>query len=363
MTIPLNIAYFISPHGFGHAARASAVMSAIHRANPAVEFEIFTRVPSWFFANSLPAPFRYHSLLTDIGLVQHNSLRENLPATIERLGQMLPFASELIDPLARQVTATGCRMLLCDIAPMGVAVAAATGIPSVLVENFTWDWIYDGYTGYNGALQPHIEYLRGIFAAADYHIQTEPVCAPHAVDLTTAPVSRLIREPAAVVRRKLNIPAEANVVMMTMGGIAWDYTFLSQLARFPDIYFLLAGDQPELKSPPPNLRLLATNSAIFHPDLINAADVVIGKVGYSTLAEIYQAGAVYGYIARPEFRESPYLVRYIQENMSGLALAEADFLDGNWLRRLPDLLSLPRAVPPGYNGADEIARFVIDLLK
>ena len=36
------LAYFISPHGFGHAARAAAVMSALHTQDPALQFEIFT---------------------------------------------------------------------------------------------------------------------------------------------------------------------------------------------------------------------------------------------------------------------------------------------------------------------------------
>ena len=44
-----RIAYFISPHGFGHAARAAAVMQAISDTDAAVGFEIFTTVPSWFF--------------------------------------------------------------------------------------------------------------------------------------------------------------------------------------------------------------------------------------------------------------------------------------------------------------------------
>jgi len=31
-----RIAFFISPHGYGHAARAAAVMEALHRLDPEV---------------------------------------------------------------------------------------------------------------------------------------------------------------------------------------------------------------------------------------------------------------------------------------------------------------------------------------
>jgi hypothetical protein len=165
------IACFISPHGYGHAARAAAVMEALRALDPAFQFEIYTQVPEWFFQNSLSGAFRYHALLTDVGLTQKNSLVEDLPATLARLSQLFPFDRTVIQTLAEQVVAQGCRLVLCDIAPMGIAVAQAAGLPSLLVENFTWDWIYEGYPAYRQPLQPYIDYLRELFAAADYHIQ------------------------------------------------------------------------------------------------------------------------------------------------------------------------------------------------
>ncbi|HYQ61402.1 MAG TPA: hypothetical protein VEP29_10130, partial [Desulfatiglandales bacterium] len=54
-----RIACFISPHGYGHAARATAVMEALHHLDPEKEFEIFTEVPEWFFHHSLSGAFTY----------------------------------------------------------------------------------------------------------------------------------------------------------------------------------------------------------------------------------------------------------------------------------------------------------------
>ena len=63
-----SIAYFVSPHGFGHAARAAAVMSALRRRRPDLELHVFTTVPRWFFDDSLGAvPFSYYPLATDVG--------------------------------------------------------------------------------------------------------------------------------------------------------------------------------------------------------------------------------------------------------------------------------------------------------
>jgi predicted glycosyltransferase len=112
-----------------------------------------------------------------------------------------------------------------------------------------------------------------------------------------------------------------------------------------------------------NLRLLPNRSDFFHPDLINASDAVIGKAGYSTIAEVYHAGVPFGYVTRSQFRESEALADYIKGNLNGIALGEDGFQDGDWIRYLPDLVSLPRIQRSGLNGAVHVARFIGALLN
>lgn len=363
--MPASIAYFISPHGFGHAARSAAIMAAIHRQQPQLRFEIFTRVPQWFFADSLPGPYSYHPLLTDIGLAQTNSLHENIDATRQRLNDFLPFDAVRLEQLAGQLHQLNCRLIICDIAPLGVAVAQTAGLPSILIENFTWDWIYRGYlSALDGGQRPqweqHIAYLHGWFEQADFRIQAEPVCVPSpAASLTTRPISRQPRTPPEEVRRQLRLPVDAPIVIITMGGVAWQYTFCDRLQTATDYFFIVpnGGEKPERRG---NLILLPTHSSFFHPDLMNAADAVITKVGYSSLAEVYRSGAPLGYIPRPQFPESPVLVDYIRQNMPGLPITEAEFVSGDWLTHLPDLLAQPRIQQNTVNGAEQAAEFIIN---
>jgi len=355
-----RIAYFISSHGYGHAARASAVMAALHELEPELRFEIFTQVPEWFFHDSLSGPFGYHSLLTDIGLAQKNSLVEDLPATVQRLQKFLPFDAPRLDRLAGQVRALNCRLILCDIAPLGIAAGQAAGLPAVLIENFTWDWIYQGYLPQEERLTGPIAYLQQVFGAANARIQTEPVCQPVArADLSVPPISRRVRTPAGRVRARLGLAEQARVVLITMGGVAWEYTFLEQLQEQVGVYFLVPNGSRQVERHG-NLILFPGDSDFYHPDLINAADLVIGKAGYSTIAEVYQAGVPLGYVARSRFRESPVLVDYIQTHMHGLPISESEFANGRWLARLPALLAMPRLSRDDTAGAKQVARFVLD---
>ncbi|MCB0166391.1 MAG: hypothetical protein KDI79_19330, partial [Anaerolineae bacterium] len=347
-----------SPHGFGHAARASAVMTALQRQCDQFHFEIFTKMPPWFYADSGVANFAYHELLTDIGMVQKNALVEDVHQTVEALDNLLPFAPQLIDRLAGQLVETGCRLVVCDIAPLGIAVAKAAGIPSVLIENFTWDWIYEVYIEQAPEIAAHAAYLKTLFDSADYHLQTEPICRRQPVDLTVGPISRVTRAPIGQVRAQLGVPETAKMVVLSMGGTFWDYSFLEKIDPQEAIYFVVAGSQPLEQQE----RLISLPLGTYHPDLVNAADAVIGKVGYSTLAEIYQAGVSFGYIARSTFRESPFLVDFVEANMPCVQFDESQLLNGSWVSQLPHLLALPRTERQSANSADEVARFIGSLL-
>lgn len=355
------IAYFISSHGFGHAARAAAVMQAVSEIDASVHFEIFTTVPSWFFQDSLTASFTYHCLLTDIGLVQKTAFQADLNQTIRSLDEFIPISASLVAEISTTLKKLNCILIICEISPMGILVGKEAEIFSVLVENFTWDWIYQQYASTDKRFNRHIDYLQSVFDAADYHIQTDPVCSRNSVDLLTAPVSRKGRAPADKIRKDLDLPSVSKMVLITTGGIPQSYNFVEKLRPLREISFVMPGAGPEL-SIQNNVITLPHHSAFYHPDLVNASDAVVGKIGYSTLAEVYHAGVPFGYVARSNFRESASMVEFIQKQMSGMAVDESDFSNGNWIAQIKDLLNLPRMQPGDVNGADQIGSFIAGIV-
>jgi UDP-N-acetylglucosamine:LPS N-acetylglucosamine transferase len=245
---------------------------------------------------------------------------------------------------------------------MGIVVAEVAGIPSILVENFTWDWIYQPHAEAYGGMRPHIRYLYDRFSSADYRIQTEPLCAVRPAALTTAPVYRKPLACAAATRSRLGVSSDASIVMLTMGGIPGQYPFVQQLMAYPDLVFVIPGGAAE-RQQQGNVILLPHRSEFFHPDLVYAADAVVGKVGYSTVSEVYAAGIPFGYILREDFREAPALAAYIEQHMPGLQIEQKRFNNGQWLTCLPQLLALPRVTRHGPNGADQVAEFVLSLCQ
>ncbi len=157
------------------------------------------------------------------------------------------------------------------------------------------------------------------------------------------------------------------MVLVTMGGILTEYPFLEKLASSTDMRFLipggtgLAADGSAGYQQRGSLVLIPHHSSFFHPDLVQASDAVVGKLGYSTLAEAYSAGLPFAYIPRTGFRESEEMSQYARAAMDAVELPEARFFDGAWLDLLPALLARPRRQPAGPKGADQITDFLLAL--
>jgi hypothetical protein len=354
------LAFFVTPHGFGHAARACSVIDALYSLNPGLKFLVISIVPEWFFASSLSAPFKYFAWVTDIGLVQSGPLHENIPQTIKKLDSFFPIKQTLVKDAIRLLENESCDLIVNDISPLGIAVGHEAGIPSLLIENFTWDWIYSGYE-HNG-FGRHIRYLNEIYARVDYHIAAEPVCLERNVDLTCNPVCRPYRTENRVTRSSLGVGEQDKIVLITMGGIRDEFKNLDLAKEFSDLVFIIPGSR-EIMERQNNIIFLPFRSRYYHPDLIEACNVVVGKVGYSTLAEVYQSGKPFGYIPRDGFRESDKLVSYIKSKMAGLVISEDEFRNGHWLDSLEELLKLAKIERKGPSGAGQAATFIQHLLR
>lgn len=362
----VHAAYFISPHGFGHAARACAIMEALQLLIPNIHFDIYTQVPAWFFKQSNGLNFTYHSLLTDVGLYQLGPMQHDLPKTLDALTSFIGLCqSSQVDDIGSEIQKNKCKLIISDISPLGIIVARNAGIASVLVQNFTWDWLYQPYTALYPEFETIIDWFEGIYSSCSHIIRTTPFChMPHYAQkaaLTTQPVSRTFRVSRQETRRALGCPENAKLITYTMGGIESNAPVLEGLARNPDFYLLEPGRGDSLIHEN-NLIILPRQSSFHHPDIINASDLIIGKLGYSTLAETYYAGIPFWYLPRDDFRESTSLADFANRDMHGVAVPPDVLRNNVWLDRLTQSTAQPRIQRQHENGASQAATYIAHLL-
>ena len=81
------------------------------------------------------------------------------------------------------------------------------------------------------------------------------------------------------------------------------------------------------------------------PDLVAAADVILGKIGYGTASESLACGVPLVFVRRDHFNEEPFLRRYLEVHECAVEMARRDFFAGHWrpaLERASQLRPAPR---------------------
>ncbi len=355
----LSALFVVSPHGFGHAARASAVIEALVGLVPGLRVDIATTVPEWFFTDALPAEIdlRLHPVEVDVGLVQRGPFDEDAAATAARLENVIGCRWEGVGRLAADLGHLRPKVIVADIAPLGLGLAARMGVPAVLLENFTWDFIYRAYGSELGAWA---ERLAPVSAAATLRIQAEPFCEPAAGALRVPPVARRRRSPRGEVRRRLGIPPDRPMVLVSMGGVPGLPREIERLRSQRRAVVVVPGGAPSIERSQ-GLIPLPHRSVHFHPDLVRDADLVVGKLGYSTVAETWTAGVPFAYVARDRFPESAPVSGWVEREMSATRIDRDELESGGWMARLEELLALPR-MPEQVGGAAEAAAAIAGLM-
>ncbi|MFP6899949.1 MAG: hypothetical protein VCA36_03335, partial [Opitutales bacterium] len=110
-----EVAFFVTSHGFGHAARACAVAEALLAVRPGTRFAFYTEAPRWFFEDSLSSACVHRHCQTDVGLVQDTPFQHDLGKTLNSLSKFFPFNEEKISRLADELSDAGCRLVVCDV--------------------------------------------------------------------------------------------------------------------------------------------------------------------------------------------------------------------------------------------------------
>jgi len=257
--------------------------------------------------------------------------------------------------------------VLADISPLGLAAAEAAGLPSVLVESFTWGWMYAAYFAREPRLRPLAAALAERFARATLRLRARPVCPPAWDDpvasqrvLEVPPIARARTRSRETVRRDLGLDPARPLVLLTMGGVSWRFAALERLGDRPHLDFVVLAGVPAIERRA-NVLLLPDRSPIPGCDLVGSADAVVGKLGYSTVVEAWSAGTAYAFVRREVFPESPVLEAFVRATLPAVEIPLGDLERGEWPSAVEALLERPRAEPRAADGAGQVAEAILRL--
>ena len=334
-------------------------MEALAAQDPRIHFEIFSGTPEWLFRDAGLSNFRYHAGAVDVGLVQRGPMEHDLTASVKNIYDYLESIPTRSEALSAELKKLGIDAVIADISPLGIITGKKAGLPVFLFENFTWDWIYEIYVDLCPEFAQINSQLKEIFSQADFRMQSEPLCDPiPEADIQIPPASRKPHHTAADFRKSLGIPDSHRIGLISMGGIPENLDFAVGSHIPENLTLLLPGTFSKTEKIG-NKILLPHHSGYYHPDMIHAADFLIGKAGYSTIAEVCASGAAYGFISREYFRESEITADFLRRRPNTLEIDLTRFEAFTLAEEIEQLLTLGKTAPQFPNGSDIAAEFIL----
>jgi L-arabinokinase len=325
----MRVALVCSAHGYGHTTRQLAVGRALRDrgATPV----LFSSAPRGLVDEWLPGA-ELHSCAVDVGIVQRDSVYEDVAATAAALGESC--AAERVDALAQLLAS--CDRAVVDVAPAALEACRRAGVPCAAVGNFDWAWIYEHYPPLRGPAQQ----LRQWQAP---HVGASLWPGP---GLTGFRATRQLGLLARVGRPVLP-PASVARVLVSFGGFGLE-GLDALLPRLAGVRWVLASHGPTLKRPD-----VERVEGVAYPDLVASVDLVLSKPGYGILGEALATGTRMLWLPRGAFPEAPALIETLQAH--GGCIVDGGALD----EAVPRALARPRPAPVAAPAAQQLADWAL----
>ena len=362
-----SVFFYISGHGFGHASRQIEVINALGARRSDLAIVVRTSAPRWLFDRTARVPITLVPGECDTGVVQIDSLRLDERLTIQRADE---FYRTITDRARREATLLeqhDASLVVSDAPPLGCSAAAEAGIPSAVVSNFTWDWIYEGYAAQLSGAPGLLTAIRTAYrqAEAAWRLPMHGDFVPFDTIVDIPFIARHAPHPRDAVRRALALPLDTPLVLSSFGGYGisgFDAAALDCLATYA-IVLTHRDEDDEIAGAPAGVYQIGESrlygSGFRYEDLVAAADIVATKPGYGILAECIANDTAVLYTSRGHFVEYDVLVADMPKYLRCAFIDHEDLLAGRWRVALDRVMSSP-APPehPATNGADVVAEMI-----
>jgi L-arabinokinase len=261
-------------------------------------------------------------------------------------------------------------LVVSDAPPLACEAAALAGIPSLVIANFTWDWIYQGYSEYLFGAPELVPSIQRAYARAEaaWRLPMHGGFDTFGTVIDVPFVARHSRREADRVRAAFNLPLDKPLVLSSFGGVGikeMDLGKVDCLGEFAIVHTVRhASDNPCSSGV-----FAITESSLYergfrYEDLVRAADVVVTKPGYGIISECIANDSAMLYTSRGRFAEYDVLVREMPRFLRCRYIEQDTLFAGRWREGLRALLASPSPPErPATDGAQVIARRLLEFLQ
>jgi hypothetical protein len=368
------LVWYVSGHGFGHASRDIEVINALRRRRPDLPVIVRTGAKRWIFDLTLETPVDFQPVEADTGIAQIDSLRLDEAETLRRAAAFYRDFDRRVAEEAAVLARAGAALVVGDVPPLAFAAARAAGLPSVVLGNFTWDWIYQGYDPEANGAAGLVPLVRAATAKADGFLRL-PMwggfeMAPPGKTFDLPLVARRSSRAPVETRRALRLPEDKRLVLLSFGGHGLKDVSPDAFASFGGDYVAVLTGHLEMSEAAARSRGVVEfdERALYdegcrYEDLVAAVDVVATKPGYGIIAECAANRTALLYTSRGHFVEYEVLVREMPALVRSRFIPQEALFAGDWRPYLDALLAQEEPPPADVSGAAVAADRILGWLE
>jgi len=352
---PPRLVVSISAHGFGHVAQTAPVLNRLHEFMPQLRLTVRSAVPLTHLRSRIHAPFEYLNSEGDIGMVMSSALDVCVEKSCTAYAKFHADWDARVEGEARLLHDLGADMVFSNVGYLPLAGAQRAGIPNAALCSLNWFDIYRHYCG-DDAIAAQIH---ACYANTDAFMRATPGMAMSDLSnlVPVGPIAAEGNNRRDELHRHLKLSAEEKLVLVSMGGIASRLP-MERWPRIAGVRWLVQASWQVQHPDAIVLELLPMNFS----DLLSSCDALLCKPGYGSFVESACSGTPILYVDRPDWPESPALVKWLQQYGMCREVSRAQLENGNIATELHGLWPAPRAVLPIPDGAPQVAEWLTSKL-
>ncbi len=349
----------ITPHGFGHAAQAVAVLRALVKRRPGTELHIATRVPRDWLAARLDVPFHYHPHATDFGLVMHSPVQIDHDLSASGYASLYRDRYRLLEEETEWLAGLAPDLVLADAPWLPLAAARRLGIPAAGLCSLNWAGIYRHFYASGADGMAVFEWLRESYNQADCFLRPAPAMPMPELENVRdiGPIAMQVPGRREALVERFGLPGDARLVLVALGGVGGRLP-MEHWPRQPKVFYLVEAAWQVARED----AIAIQDTGLAFLDLLASADLVLGKCGYGTVAECAVNATPLLAIRREDgWPEDAPLSAWLQRHgrMAWITRQQAE--RGEFMEEMETLLESPAPEPPEPSGAPEAAELLLQL--
>ena len=349
----MKMVFYITNHGFGHASRNVPIIEELLQRDTQLMIDIKSDKERCEFINRNLQKYsdriKYYTDCLETGLVlQDGIMLPDIKKMRENIVKDISLWEDEIEREKRYMLEKKIDIVICDILSWPLRAARELGIRSILIGNFTWSQMYQSFYP-KEIWEPYLDNYKMADLALWYEIHDK------CLDLyckNTKMISLVSRKVNQYEVRKIRKKYKKPIIFVSNGASA-ELDKVIDVENLPYEFLITRG----LNFIGNNVHELPVDM-INTPDYIAAADYIIAKGGWSTVAEILLQRKKCALIFRGNNPEDDNTRRILEKRQHCIGI------QGNELKNISEIIHrINELKPESYDVYHNDVKYICDLFE